>query len=151
VDDALVLFENGTSGGSYYVDSDDDGFLDRTPTEAIYLYRAGEAEALFSTAHPDCDDHSAIRHPEVPEMCNSMDDNCHEVIDEGGSGDGRPDGSVEVFYDDDEDGYGVPADEPLVMWGGTIALLRFGGPDSDDPRRRLRRRRRPAQGLFKST
>jgi hypothetical protein len=53
----------------------------------------------FSTAIGDCDDTDASVNPEAEEICDGVDNNCDENIDEAGG---------QMFYPDaDEDGFGV--------------------------------------------
>ena len=63
----------------YYIDSDSDGFGSTTTTLLCpNLYMTG-----FSTNSLDCNDHVSYIHPGQQEICNSIDDNCNDLTDEG--------------------------------------------------------------------
>jgi len=55
----------------------------------------------FHLLNGDCDDHQADIHPDAQEVCNGLDDNCNDLIDEAGT-----DGPW-WFMDTDGDGYGA--------------------------------------------
>lgn len=86
---------------TWYVDDDRDGFGTTggiTQCEALdgYADRAG-----------DCDDTDNMIHPDATEICDNIDNNCDEVIDEDATDRGT------WYADVDEDTYGDP-DAPLV-------------------------------------
>jgi hypothetical protein len=54
-------------------------------------------------ARDDCDDQNPNAYPAAPELCDGVDNNCNEEIDEG-----EPIGSVTFYADVDEDGFGDP-------------------------------------------
>ena len=78
-----------------YRDVDGDGFGD--PQELS----AGCKRAGFSEIAEDCDDSDPDIHPEAPEQCNDVDDDCDGVVDD--------DPEVITWYlDFDDDGFGDP-------------------------------------------
>ena len=80
---------------TYHMDSDGDGFGDSTmPSERC---EAGDGYVLDAR---DCDDTNAEIHPGAPELCDGIDNNCLDGIDEGLS--------ASVYLDVDGDGYGDP-------------------------------------------
>lgn len=88
-----LIDEDGTT--TYYVDSDGDGFGDAaSPVESC------DAGGLAPNGD-DCDDSSATTHPEAPEVCDGVDNDC----------DGQTDnGVLNTYYQDmDGDGYGDPS------------------------------------------
>jgi hypothetical protein len=78
---------------TWYADGDGDGWGDDgAPTEAC------DAPSGAVERPGDCDDGNAESHPEAPERCNGLDDDCDDLIDED---------LQEIWYrDGDGDGYG---------------------------------------------
>jgi len=77
----------------YYGDVDGDGFGDPTTT-----YEACAPAAGQSTNPNDCDDSDASVHPGAEELCDSIDNNCDGIVD---------DGDIQTWYADvDGDGFG---------------------------------------------
>ena len=54
----------------------------------------------YTTGQGDCDDNNPAINPGASEICNSIDDNCNQLIDEGLM--------VTYWQDSDQDGYGDP-------------------------------------------
>jgi len=77
----------------YYRDADKDGFGDRSQTILACAAPAGYVED-----DRDCDDLNAKVHPLAKEVCNEIDDNCNNIVDEGAH--------VSFYADKDGDGYG---------------------------------------------
>lgn len=77
----------------FYLDSDGDGFGDdNAPIESCELYLG------LSTIGGDCNDGDALVSPLASELCDGIDNNCNEEVDEG---------VLITFYRDfDEDGFG---------------------------------------------
>ncbi len=63
---------------TYYRDADGDGYGTATIT-----IRACSAPAGYVSNNSDCDDVQAGIHPNAPELCNGIDDDCDGNIDEG--------------------------------------------------------------------
>ncbi|MDP2317239.1 MAG: MopE-related protein [Pseudomonadota bacterium] len=79
----------------------------------------------FSATDTDCDDADAARHPDAPEACDGLDNDCDDVVDEADRF-----GNDRWYTDLDGDGYGDAATweascEPLP---GRLAI----GDDCDD-------------------
>jgi len=83
--------------GTFFVDSDGDGFGD--PTEPV---EECAPSAGLSTNPDDCDDDAPAVYPGADEQCDGIDNDCDGRVD---------DGDDQVFYRDaDGDGYGDPDD-----------------------------------------
>jgi hypothetical protein len=93
------------------VDDDCDGEIDEDPPDVWYADNDedgyGDATASTTSCDPgsgwvdndgDCDDSDATIHPEALELCNGLDDDCDEEIDEGLD--------LTWYADADGDGYG---------------------------------------------
>ncbi|MBM3428033.1 MAG: T9SS type B sorting domain-containing protein, partial [Bacteroidetes bacterium] len=124
-DDCDGVIDEGVQG-TYYADTDNDGFgdvnsilvactmplgyvvndADCDDTQLTYLdvdqdgYGVGNPIACGATNNLDCNDINSSMNPGVPEICNGIDDNCSGAIDEG---------LLTTYYiDGDEDTYGDP-------------------------------------------
>ena len=78
---------------TYYADVDGDGYAGFNNTLDTCAMPVG-----YSEEPTDCNDDDALINPGADEICNQIDDNCNDAIDEG-------QGSV-FFADLDGDGYG---------------------------------------------
>lgn len=85
------------TGELFYRDSDGDGYGDSSNATV-----ACEAPEGYLSTSGDCDDSDAEVHPEAEEICNGVDDNCNDEIDEATKG------GTEWWLDADFDGYGDP-------------------------------------------
>ena len=80
---------------AFYVDSDGDGF--GNPSIVV---EACETPDGFVTNGSDCDDSNELSYPSANEICDGLDNNCDDEIDEGLN---------TIFYADvDGDGFGDP-------------------------------------------
>lgn len=92
----------------YYRDFDEDGFGDENNTEE----GCAQPEGYIANAG-DCDDIESYVNPSAVEVCDTMDNNCDGVIDEGGAI-----GEQTFYADADTDGFGdlntavVSCDQP---------------------------------------
>jgi len=90
-----------TDAGTFYADTDGDGFGDASaPIEAC------EQPSASATDATDCDDTSATVNPDASELCNGTDDDCDALVD-----DDDPDlaDALTWYLDYDADGYGNAA------------------------------------------
>ncbi|WP_224367505.1 RCC1 domain-containing protein [Hyalangium versicolor] len=85
---------------SFYMDRDGDGYGDPASFGSAPFGCAPPAGYVANNS--DCKDVNASVHPGAPEVCNGMDDNCNQIIDEGLS-------SNTYYYDGDGDGRGNPS------------------------------------------
>ena len=79
---------------TFYIDADGDGW-------GVEAVEACEAAPGVVAEDGDCDDENAEIHPEAEEVCNAIDDDCDDAIDEALSS--------TFFEDADGDGYGNAA------------------------------------------
>ena len=82
-------------GSLFYIDNDEDGYGGEETVEACDL------KIGLSSLNGDCDDNDPSRSPSSVELCDNIDNNCNDEIDEGVS--------VEYYQDFDEDGFGNPS------------------------------------------
>ena len=104
-------------GSIYYLDQDMDGFGQDAET---FLF-CSDTEG-FSSVAGDCNDFNELVYPGAPELCDEIDNDCNEVVDDGG---------LYIFYADvDEDGYGDAGDfvESCSIPEGYV----FNSDDCDD-------------------
>ena len=91
--------EAGAAGEmTLYIDADGDGFGD--DSTVIVRCTQGSGEVLQGG---DCNDQEALANPAMVEICDGLDNNCDEIIDE--------DSAIDVsswYVDFDGDGFGDP-------------------------------------------
>jgi hypothetical protein len=106
-DDCDGLFDDydpdATGGTTWYADSDNDGYGDPQDTVVACLQPDG-----YVLNDEDCDDSEETVHPGAEEVCDGIDNNCFDGIDEGLDTDG--DGTADCF---DE----CPSDPAKVVSG----------------------------------
>lgn len=78
---------------TWFLDVDGDGY--GYPDAALSACSAPEGMVDNAT---DCNDEASSIHPDAVEVCNGIDDNCNEAIDD----------IAPLFYDGDGDGFGDP-------------------------------------------
>jgi len=94
-DDCDGTADDGLPTTTYYLDGDGDGF--GTTTSADFCEDPGVG---YATNNTDCNDTNAQINPTATELCNGIDDNCNNQIDEG-----LP--FTDYYVDSDGDGYGA--------------------------------------------
>ncbi|MCK6525322.1 hypothetical protein L6R49_28285 [Myxococcota bacterium] len=107
-----------TTGPTWYVDADADGFGNPS-----YAQAACEAPAGYADNGLDCDDGEASVYPDAAESCDGLDNNCDGEFDEALT--------LAWYADIDGDGYGDPAE----LYEGCLAptdLYVAQGGDCDD-------------------
>ncbi len=91
-----LIDEDPVDGSVWYADIDGDGY---GGTEQL-LSCDSVPPAGYRAATSDCNDFDASVHPDAPDLCNDVDDDCDADVDEDGP----------VWYADlDGDGFGDPA------------------------------------------
>ncbi|MFM9056211.1 MAG: MopE-related protein, partial [Bacteroidota bacterium] len=83
---------------TWYVDADGDGSGDASSSTLACLQPAG-----YAIDNADCDDNNAAVYPDAQEVCNGLDDNCDNNIDDN---DPTITGQPTWYADSDGDGYG---------------------------------------------
>ena len=87
--------DEGESGEAWYRDADEDGFGD--PLDTLTACTAPDG---YVADDGDCNDADDTIHPDAAEVCDEVDNNCNDAIDDG-------EGEGDTFYvDADGDGYG---------------------------------------------
>lgn len=105
---------------TYYADSDGDGF--GNPDVSILACEAG---AGFVEDGTDCNDAAHTANPQAQEICDGIDNDCNEEIDEGLM--------VTFYVDEDQDGIGN-AEYPVEACDLEIGLSSVSGDCNDsDP------------------
>ncbi len=122
-DDCDGLADEGVATHTYFRDQDADGYGVSTSTVIDCAKPAG-----YATVAGDCDDSLATRHPNAPELCNSLDDDCDGAVDE------SPVGAPKWFADVDADGFGNPGNTQVKCTApttGGIGWVEVGGDCND--------------------
>ena len=103
----------------FFRDADNDGFGLSMDTASLC-----EQEEGWSAESGDCDDTDSEIHPQAVEICDMVDNNCNDLID---------DEAVDVsmwYADDDGDGYGLDGSEFEACFPNSGAVPQGG--DCDD-------------------
>ncbi len=96
--DGTSMEDDAVDAETWYADGDEDGFGDAESTTVACLQPTG-----FVDNDGDCDDLEALVHPDADEVCDEIDNDCDEEIDE--------DDAIDAptwYADGDADGYGDP-------------------------------------------
>src|SRR5207249_2875960 len=89
---------NEHPGQVWHTDADHDGYATAGITTQCLRPTNGFTSAELISGADDCNDADAAIHPGASESCNSIDDDCNGVTDEGVL--------VTFYHDFDGDGYG---------------------------------------------
>ena len=92
-----------SAGGTWYSDSDSDGYGDARVSVDACAQPSGTV-----TDATDCDDSAAAVNPAASEICNGIDDDCDGAIDDADSSVDLSTGGT-WYSDNDSDGYGDSA------------------------------------------
>jgi len=103
--------------GTWYVDADGDGWGDDASAAVSCELPEGAVEA-----GGDCDDTDDSIHPEVVEVCDGIDNNCDDTVDE--------DLTTDWYLDADEDGFGRD-EEMIAACEQPEGYVRYGGECDD--------------------
>ena len=91
-----------TDASVWYADSDADSFGSDTDTKSACVKPTG-----YVSNSDDCDDSDSAVKPSATEICNDVDDNCADGIDDEDPNVDTSTGSL-FYADTDDDGYGDP-------------------------------------------
>jgi len=117
--------EAATDALVWHQDLDGDGFGDPGTTLAACTLPSGHV-----ADGTDCDDADGAIHPDAEEVCNSVDDDCDELIDDA---DGDLSGGEIFFLDSDGDGWGTEDSETLACEEPSGWSDEAGDCDDADP------------------
>ncbi len=95
--DCNGLEDDGVPFFTYYLDGDGDGF--GGDFDSLFTCLVLPPMSPYVPNQLDCDDSNAAIHPNAPELCDGLDNNCNGLMD-----DGLP--IYTYFFDADSDGYG---------------------------------------------
>ena len=65
-----------------YHDRDNDGYGDKTEMQQFPICTNETVPSGYGTRWGDCDDNDALRNPGKEEICDNIDNDCDEVIDD---------------------------------------------------------------------
>src|SRR6478609_8448317 len=99
-------------------DADHDGYLD-----ALCCNEQPSGKMKCGT---DCDDNKSNVNPESPEVCDFLDNDCNDEVDEGVS--------IEMYPDQDFDGHGDDAADSVQTCAGAVGVASLHDDcDDEDP------------------
>ncbi|NOY26590.1 MAG: hypothetical protein GXP62_12010 [Oligoflexia bacterium] len=101
--DEVVDEDTAADATTWYLDNDEDGYGNDKETTV-----ACAAADLYVDQGGDCDDNNATIYPGATEVCDDLDDDCNDVVD---------DGAIDAptwYLDDDGDNFGV-SDDLLIQ------------------------------------
>lgn len=114
--------DEGFSLNTYYRDADLDTYGDPAVSQQIC---PSSPPAGWTTDNTDCDDTTAQRHPGLSEVCDNLDNDCDNTVDEG-----LPQSTY--YRDADEDLYGTDSDTQQHCTGAAPPGYVSQAGDCDD-------------------
>ncbi|MEN9942843.1 MAG: hypothetical protein RLZZ91_844, partial [Bacteroidota bacterium] len=119
-DNCNNLIDDGLTFVNYYIDTDGDGFGAGVATNSCINPGSG-----YSTNNSDCNNTNASIRPSASEVCNEIDDNCNNVIDEGLQ-------FSNYYLDVDHDGYYLSILNACISPGANYSLTNIAEGDCND-------------------
>ena len=110
---------------TWYADGDGDGWGDSFAHQEAPCEPAPEG---WVAVDGDCDDTDPAIHPEADELCNGVDDDCDNRVDEDDATD-----ATTWYPDQDGDGYGSDAGAAAACFQPSGSLAIGGDCDDSDP------------------
>jgi len=117
-----VVDEEPVDGQAVWLDADGDGF-----GAAAYTMTACTVPAGWADNDQDCDDLTALSHPEADEICDGLDNDCDGNVDE------SPVDAGTWYIDADGDGYGDPTVPVQACTAPDIYVTNGDDCDDSDP------------------
>ena len=115
----------------FYADEDADGF----GSPLLYIYSC-ESPPGYVTTSSDCNDQDSSIYPSAGELCDGIDNNCNDEIDEGVGDTYMLDRDLDGFGDSSTEVYSCEEEEGLSTIGGdcndTNALIYPNAPEYCD-------------------
>ena len=109
-DDCDAIVDNNLSDSkTWYLDADGDGYGSETET-----IQSCEVEDGYVEYIGDCDDGNAEINPAATEVCDELDNDCDDIVDN--------DLGNTYYIDNDGDGFGDPSDTTLVAQNPLVIL-----------------------------
>ena len=100
------LAEGATDGTTYYSDADGDGY--GFSDDSVLACNVPDG---YTDTDGDCDDENAAIHPSAVEICDGIDNNCNEEIDEGVTQNFYADGDGDGVLDGEDNCVGIPNED----------------------------------------
>ena len=113
IDNDCDTFIDEDLTGVWYADLDNDGFGDRNTIETTCI-----APEDYIDNDLDCNDENAEINPNMEEVCDEIDNNCNDEIDEGVTSQFFVDADHDGFGDDSSIGNACELGEGLSLIGG---------------------------------
>jgi len=123
----LIDEEGGEGSEPYYLDEDGDGF--GSSSDPVMACEPPSESHVFSGG--DCNDGDLEVNPDQPEVCNGIDDNCDDQIDDEDVNDFVYSPEDAFYLYDDDDGYVVSDGEPSYSCSDRDRYVR-NNDDCDD-------------------
>jgi hypothetical protein len=99
--DGTVDEDTASDAGTWYADSDGDGYGNASSSTNSCSQPSG-----YVSNSTDCNDSAFLTNPDATEICDSVDNDCNGLVDDGT-------GLLDWYVDSDGDGFGNPNSTPI--------------------------------------